>query len=63
MDVLDGNVRLMVNPIVNDVLLHFIAAQITYVGDTANGINIALDGYFDSVMDTEDDFDITTENG
>lgn len=62
MDVLDGNVRLMVNPIVNDVLLHFISAQITYIGDTANGINIGLDGYIDSVMDTEDDFDITTEN-
>jgi hypothetical protein len=62
MDVLDGNVRLMVNPIVNEVLLHFISAQITYIGDTANGLNIALDGYIDSVMDTEDDFDITTEN-
>ena len=62
MNVLDGNVRLMVNPIVNEVLLHFISAQITYIGDTANGLNIALDGYIDSVMDTEDDFDITTEN-
>ncbi len=62
MDVLDGNVRLMVDPIVNEVLLHFISAQITYVGDTANGLNIALDGYIDSVMDTENGLDIATEN-
>jgi hypothetical protein len=61
MDVFGGNVRLMVNPIVDQVLLHFISAQITFVGDTENGLNIALDGYTDSVMDTEDEFEITTE--
>jgi len=61
MDVFDGNVRLMVNPIVDQVLLHFISAQITFIGDTENGLNIALDGYTDSVMDTEDEFEITTE--
>jgi hypothetical protein len=63
MDVFDGNIRLMVNPIVDQVLLHFISAQITFVGDTANGINIALDGYTDSVLDTENGFEITTEAG
>lgn len=63
MDVFDGNVRLMVNPIVDEVILHFISAQITFIGDTANGLNIALDGYVDSVMDTESEFEITTENG
>ena len=63
MDVFDGNVRLMVNPIVDQVLLHFISAQITFIGDTANGINIALDGYTDSVLDTEEEFEITTEAG
>lgn len=61
MDVFDGNVRLMADPIVDEVLLHFIAAQITFIGDTANGINIGLNGYVDSVMATENDFDITTE--
>jgi hypothetical protein len=61
MDVFDGNVRLMVNPIVDQVLLHFISAQITFIGDTENGLNIALDGYTDSVMDTEDEFELTTE--
>lgn len=63
MDVFDGNVRLMVNPIVDQVLLHFISAQITFIGDTADGLNIALDGYTDSVMDTEDEFELTTEAG
>jgi len=63
MDVLDGNVRLMADPLVDEVLLHFIAAHVTFIGDTANGINIALNGYADSVMATENLIDITTENG
>lgn len=63
MDVLDGNVRLLVNPIVDEVLLHFISAQITYIGDTANGINIQLDGYDDSIMNTENSMELTTEAG
>ena len=63
MDVSSGNVRLMVDPILDEVLLHFISAQITFIGDTANGLNIALDGYVDSVLDTETEFEITTENG
>lgn len=63
MDVFDGNVRLMVNPIVDQVILHFISAQITFIGDTVNGLNIALDGYTDSVLDTENEFEITTEAG
>jgi len=63
MDVFDGNVRLMVNPIVDQVILHFISAQITFIGDTVDGLNIALDGYTDSVMDTENEFEITTEAG
>lgn len=63
MDVSSGNVRLMADPIVDEVLLHFISAQITFIGDTANGLNIALDGYVDSVLDTETEFEITTENG
>lgn len=63
MDVLDGNVRLLVNPIVDEVLLHFISAQITYLGDTLNGMDIALDGYDDSIMNTENNMELTTEAG
>lgn len=62
MDVFGGNVRLMVDPIVDEVLLHFIAAQITFIGDTANGLNIALDGYVNSILDTENGLNIITEN-
>lgn len=62
MDVSAGNVRLMADPLVDEVLLHFISAQITFIGDSANGINIGLNGYVDSVMSTENGFDITTES-
>jgi hypothetical protein len=61
MNVLDGNVRLLVNPIVDEVLLHFISAQITYLGDTVGGMDIQLDGYDDSLMTTQDNLDLTTE--
>jgi hypothetical protein len=63
MDVSDGNVRLLVNPIVDEVLLHFISAQVTYVGDTLDGMDIQLDGYDDSLMATQNDLDLTTEAG
>ena len=40
-----------------------IAITAAISGFTANGINIALNGYTDSVMATENLLDITTENG
>jgi hypothetical protein len=62
MDVFDGNVRVLASPIVNDVLLHFIASQVTFIGNTVGGLNLQLDGYIDSDMATEDlAFDISTE--
>jgi hypothetical protein len=62
MDVSSGNVRLMADPLVNEALVHFISAQVTYNSDTA-GIDIGLDGYVDSVLNTENNLNITTENG
>ena len=62
MDVFNGNVRVLASPIVNDVLLHFIASQVTYIGDTATGLNLQLDGYPDSDMATETLLDLATEN-
>lgn len=62
MDVVAGNVRVLANPLVNDVLLHFIASQVTYIGDTATGLNLQLDGYPDSDMATETLLDLSTEN-
>jgi len=62
MDVTAGNVRVLASPIVNDVLLHFIASQVTYIGNSVGGIDIQLDGYVDSDMATEDLlFTVSTE--
>jgi hypothetical protein len=62
MDVSDGNVNLYVRPLQNEVILHFISAQVTYIGNTVNGLNIALNDYVDSIMGTENGMDIITEN-
>ncbi len=46
MDVSEGNVRLMVNPLQNATLFHFISAQVTfYTGDQTPGLPIRPDGY------------------
>lgn len=63
MDVSGGNVRLLVNPIKNIVMVHFIASQVTFIGTPAPGLNIQLDGYpTGSLMSTEDGLDIETES-
>ena len=63
MDVLDGNVRLLINPIKNAVILHFIASEVTFIGTSPPGVEIALDGYpSNSLMGTEDGLILTTES-
>lgn len=63
MDVVGSNVRVTVNPLVDEVLLHFISSQITFIGVEEPGLMIELDGYpTSSVMSTENDLDITTED-
>lgn len=62
MDVVNGNVRILANPIANTYILHFIASQVTFIGDPIPGVDIALNGYVDSVMGTEDNIILTTEN-
>jgi hypothetical protein len=62
MDVVDGNVVMLVQPLQDEVILHFIAAQTTYIGNSITGLNIGLNDYVDSVMATENDFNIITEN-
>lgn len=61
MDVFNANVRLMVDPLADRVLLHFITAEVTYIGDVVPGFPLGLDGYVDAVIATEDDFVLTTE--
>jgi len=63
MDVLDGNVRLLINPIKDAVILHFIASEVTFIGTSPPGVEIALDGYPpNSLLGTEDDLILTTES-
>ena len=62
MDVFNSNVRVLVNPIGNSTLLHFISSQVTFIGPDIPGLNIQLDGYVEGYdMSTETDLFITTE--
>jgi hypothetical protein len=61
-DINTGNVRILANPIANTFILHFIASQVTFLGDYVPGVDISLNGYVDSVMGTEDNIIVTTEN-
>lgn len=40
MDVSGGNVRILVSPLVNEVITHFIAYQVTWEGDLGIGISL-----------------------
>jgi hypothetical protein len=62
MDVNNGNVRILANPIANTYILHFIASQVTFLGDPIPGVDIALDGYVDSLLGTQNNDIVTTEN-
>lgn len=63
MDVLGGYVRILVNPLIDETLTHFISAQVTYVGSSVPGLDIQLDGYVDGfILGTESSDYLTTEN-
>jgi hypothetical protein len=63
MDVSEGNVRLMANPLLNTTLLHFVSAQVTYyAGDQTLGLAIQPDGYTTgSTLTTENGLNLSTE--
>lgn len=61
MDVSAGNVRVLVNPVANVTIYHYISYQITNA-NLVTGEMIALDGYSSgSVLGTQDDIAISTE--
>lgn len=61
MDVFADNVRILVNPIANVEIYHYITYQVTDSG-AVTGPAIGLDGYpVGSIMGTEDDLEIITE--
>lgn len=59
-DIVGGNVRILVNPLANATLFHFISAQITFASN-APGIALALEGFSGDVLGTENNLIITTE--
>ena len=62
MDIFDSNVRILVNPIIDTTIYHFISAQITWTGVPVPGLNLLVDGTANITnIDTETDFNIQTE--
>ena len=60
MNVSDGNVKLVVTPLVNVLLQHFTASTVTYIDPSETSLLIQLDGGQGS-MGTEDGNNIVTE--
>ena len=64
MAVVDGNVQILVNPLTEDTLFHFIGSQNMWMGANVIGLFMQLDGYVDGmVMSTESDLIVQTEQG
>ena len=62
MDISGANVRLLANPLSNDVVRHLVISQVNWIGPSTVGMNIALNGYATgSFMITESGLDITTQ--
>ena len=64
MDVFNSNVRILINPLVDATLEHFISALVTYpISMSTPGLDIQLDGYANGyLMGTEDNLILTTES-
>jgi hypothetical protein len=60
MDVFEGNVRLLVNPIQDTVIQHFISYQVTWTGDLGLGVPMSTEFGSDLITETANVF-ITTE--
>ena len=61
MTVAGGNVQILANPLTSDTLFHFIGSQNLWVGANVEGLLIGIDGYVDSVISTENDLNVETE--
>jgi hypothetical protein len=60
MDVNNGNVRLRVEPVINDVVQHYVNYKITNSIAPSSGMPIALSGYVNSVLATSNGLVIST---
>ena len=65
MAVTSGNIQILCSPLVDNYtpLFHFISSQVMWVGDNPPGLDIALDGYDNAVLATEQAIPISTEQG
>ena len=63
MTVSGGNVQILANPISNNNVLHFIGSQVMWLGNVVPGVAIGLDGYSNSVMATESNIVMATQQG
>ena len=63
MDIFESNVRILVNPLIDTTIFHFISAQITWTGVPVLGLDLLTDGLVDPlIVDTENNFNLETEN-
>jgi len=60
-DIIDSNVCILVNPLVDTTIYHFISAQITWTGVPVPGLLVQTETT-DASIETENDFDLETEN-
>jgi len=61
MDVAGGNVRLLVSPIQNVAINHFMSYQVTFTGDLGLGVGMVSEGGAGLITETNE-LQITTEN-
>lgn len=61
MDIFDSNVRILVNPLIDTDIFHFISAQITWTGVPVPGLNLQIQDASTNI-DTESNLNIETEN-
>jgi hypothetical protein len=62
MDIFASNVRILVNPLANTTISHFISAQITWTGVPVPGFDFEVNGLPNTILDTENNFNLQTEN-
>ena len=63
MDIFESNVRILVNPLIDTTIFHFISAQITWTGVPVLGLALLTNSAVDPlIVDTENNFNLETEN-
>ena len=63
MDLFEGNVRLLVNPIPDVDLLHYVNSQVLYFPSIPEGLGIGLNGYgANAALGTENNNELSTQN-